>query len=207
MFGEAKAKYKAQSIEKVEKGFESLGRSKSRARMLVKDNSDGIPLSYKVEKEFRNLSAENARCVRENAEFHARLTDLEGTNKEQKMASILWFGEQGKQEHIAVLEELEKDEDEAEIKFAYKKAMLRLDERINSNNSIDEDEILLDDSDVYVSPVISSIKVKMKARMKGRVEPLPIEEDDVLLDDSDTYVSPVITSIRVKMKARMKGRV
>ncbi len=142
-----------------------------------------------------------------NLEYLDRINDIAGTNKEQKIASILWFGEQGKPEHIAVLEELEKDEDDAEIKSAIKKAMLRLNERINSNKRVDEDDVLLDDSDVYVSPVKSSVKVKMRVRMNGRVKPFPIDEDDVLLDDRDVYVSPVKSSVKVKMRVRMNGRV
>ena len=120
-----------------------------------------------------------------NLECLDRINDIAGTNKEQKIASILWFGEQGKQEHIAVLEELEKDEEDAEIKSAIKKAMLRLNERINPNRP----------------------KVKMRVRMRGRIKPLPVDEDDILLDDSEVYVSHVKSSVKVKMKARMNGRV
>ena len=61
-----------------------------------------------------------------NIEYLDRINDIAETDKEQKIASILWFGEQGKQEHIAVLEELEKDEEDSEIKATIKKAMLRL---------------------------------------------------------------------------------
>ena len=160
-----------------------------------------------MEKKTRDLPAKDSAYLIKKSEFVDRVDDLEGTDKERKLASIRCFGEKGNQEHIAVLEELEKDEDDAEIKSASKKAMLRLNERINSNKPIDEDEMLLDGSDVYISPVISSIKVRMKAQMNGRVDPLPIDEDDVLLDDNDVYISPVRSSIKVKMKARMNGRV
>jgi len=171
MAGEATRRCEENSKTELKEGIESLGNPIDYERLLVKDNT-GTPLISKVEKGLRNLPAENARFVRGNAGFLDRLNDLKGTNKEQKLASILWFGEQGEQEHIAVLEEKEKDEEDAEIKSAYKKAMLRLNERINSNKPIDEDETLLDDSDVFVSPVISSIKVKMKARMRGKVKSL-----------------------------------
>ena len=170
----------------------------------LKDNKEDTFI-YVFRKFFKS-EPELLKDLGNNLEYLDRINDLAGTNKEQKLASILWFGEQGKQEHIAVLEELEKDEDEAEIKFAYKKAMLRLNQRIKDNSSINEDNILLDDSDAYVSPVKNSIRVKMKARMKGRGVPLPFDEEEILLDDNDVYVSPVKNSIRVKVKARMKGR-
>lgn len=139
-----------------------------------------------VFRKFFKSEPELLKELNNNIEYLDRVNDLAGTDKEQKLASIRWFGEQGKQEHIAVLEELEKEEDNAEIKSAIGKAMLRLTERINTNKPK---------------------KIKMRVRMNGRVKPLPVDEEDILLDDNDVYVSHVKSSIKVKMKARMNGRV
>ena len=185
MAGEATRRCEENSKTELKEGIESLGNPIDYERLLVKDSTD-TPLISKVEKGLRNLPAENARFVRGNAGFLDRLNDLKGTNKEQKLASILWFGEQGRQEHLVVLEELEKDEDDAEIKSAIKKAMLRINERISPDNPK---------------------RIKMRVRMNGRVKPLPFDEENILLDDNDVYVSHVKSSIKVKMKARMNGRV
>ena len=186
MAKEATAKCKEKSRVDLEEAINSLPVSIDYNKNLLHNNSLHTSLSSELEKQLRNLSAKDSYQVRENAEFHARLYDLEITNKEQKLASIRWFGEQGKQEHIAVLEELENDEEDAEIKSAIKKAMLRLNERINPGKSK---------------------KIKMRVRMNGRVKPLPVDEDDILLDDNEVYVSHVKSSVKVKMKVRMNGRV
>ena len=181
---EATARCKEKSITEIKEKTESLGVSIDCDKLFSENNTD-TSFSAEMEKKTRDLPAKDSAYLIKKSEFVDRIDDLEGTDKERKLASIRCFGEKGNQEHIAVLDELEKDEDDAEIKSSIKKAMLRLNERINSNRP----------------------KVKMKVRMMGRIKPLPVDEDDVLLDDSEVYVSHVKSSVKVKMKARMNGRV
>lgn len=42
---------------------------------------------------------------------------------------------------------------------------------------------LIADEEVFVSPVKSSIKVKMKVRISGKVLPIPVDSEDVVFFD------------------------
>jgi len=152
---------------------------------LSGEDSIHISFSSQLEKLLRDIPIENKRHLIKNAEFRDRIKDLLRKNKEQKIASIRWFGEQEEQGYLDVLETFEKDEEDVEIKSAIKKAMLRLTERLNPNKPQ---------------------KIKMRVRMKGKGQPLPVDEEDILLDDNDVYISHVKTSVKVKMKVRMKGK-
>jgi hypothetical protein len=64
---------------------------------------------------------------------------------------------------------------------------------IFNNHSADEDyssltsntlQQSINEEDIFVSPVLSSFKVKMKVRMNGRVNPISVDDENIVfLDD------------------------
>ena len=54
----------------------------------------------------------------------------------------------------------------------------------NSTAVIAKDESQsTNDEDIFVSPVLSSFKVKMKVRMNGRINPIPVDDEDIVFLD------------------------
>ena len=54
----------------------------------------------------------------------------------------------------------------------------------NSNTTIAKNlSQSTNDEDVFVSPVLSSFKVKMKVRMNGRINPIPVDDEDIVFLD------------------------
>lgn len=62
------------------------------------------------------------------------------------------------------------------------RAKVRTGEAETQPLPVEQNDCLIDDG-IYISPVISSIKVKMKAKMNGKIEQLPLEEMGVIIND------------------------
>lgn len=83
-----------------------------------------------LEKQTRHLPARVKSEVLQKVELNVdRIDDLKSEDNEQKITTILYFGEQGDPEHIPILEETKKENEDAKIKYARIKAIRRIDER------------------------------------------------------------------------------